>query len=347
MPAATPQAGPAWEADTLIPNTLRVRAHARGFMRLRDPRDLPRALDAAQTGRVPLLVLGSGSNVLFARDFPGNVLQMATRGIEDRGGGRVRVAAGESWDAFVRWSLVAGYTGLENLVLIPGTVGAAPVQNIGAYGVELSEFVAAVEVWDRRDAGFSKLPPEACGFAYRDSIFKQAPERYIITSVEFALPRERALSLDYQGVREELDALGIARPSAADVARAVERLRLRKLPDPGAIGNAGSFFKNPVVGARELQRLRERYPDMPCYPQPGGGAKLSAAGMIEQCGLKGVRRGDAGLYAGHALVLVNHGRAKGSELLALAREVRADVIERFGVSLHPEPRILPDDVRWD
>lgn len=347
MPASTPQAALAAEPDALIPNTLRVRAHARSLLRVWDPRALPRALEIARAARAPVFVLGAGSNVLFVRDFPGTVLQLATRGIEERGDGRVRVAAGESWGAFVRWSLAAGYAGLENLVLIPGTVGAAPVQNIGAYGVELSEFVAAVQVWDRRESRFSELEPVACGFAYRDSIFKQAPERYIITSVEFALPRERALRLDYQGVREELDALGIGTPSAPDVARAVERLRRRKLPDPGTIANAGSFFKNPVVGEQEMRRLRELYPELPSYPQPGGGAKLSAAWMIERCGLKGVRRGDAGLYANHALVLVNHGQASGSELLALAREVRARVRERFGVGLQPEPRILPEEIQWD
>ena len=340
MPAHVPQAPFVGEPDALIPNTLRVPARARNLVRLREADKLPQVLDAAQAAGSPLLVLGAGSNILFAGDFQGTVLQLATRGIVDQGRGRIRVAAGESWDGFVRWSLDAGYVGLENLILIPGTVGAAPVQNIGAYGVELSEFVAAVEAWDRQASRFVTLEPGDCAFAYRDSVFKHDPERYIITGVELVLPRRRPLCLDYQGVREELESLGAHAPTAPDVARAVERLRRRKLPDPQTVANAGSFFKNPVVGAREAQRLRSEYPGLPGYPQPDGSVKLSAAWMIEQCGMKGMRRGDAGLYEGHALVLVNHGRATGPEILALAREVQARVAERFGVALQPEPRIV-------
>ncbi len=343
MPAHMPQSAAAvWEPDAPIPNTLRVPARARNLVRLRNTDNLPEVLNAGQATGLPLFVLGAGSNILFAGDFPGTVLQLATRGIEEMGQGRIRVAAGESWDAFVRWSLEAGYVGLENLILIPGTVGAAPVQNIGAYGVELSEFITAVEVWDRQASRSVTLEPEDCAFAYRDSVFKRDPERYIITNVELALSRRRALCLDYQGVREELDSQGVREPTAPDVARAVERLRRRKLPDPQTIANAGSFFKNPVVSEKEAQRLRSHYPDLPHYPlQPHAGVKLSAAWLIEQCGMKGVRRGDAGLYADHALVLVNHGRATGPELLALAREVQTQVAERFGVALHPEPRIVP------
>ena len=346
MPAQVPQTPLVWEPDALIPNTLRVPARARKLVRLRHAADLPLILDAAQAAESPLLVLGAGRNILFARDFQGTVLQLATRGIADRGRGRIRVAAGESWDGFVRWSLDAGYVGLENLILIPGTVGAAPVQNIGAYGVELSEFVVAVEAWDRQASRRVTLEPGDCAFAYRDSVFKHDPERYVITNVELALSRRRLLCLDYQGVSEELESLGVQAPTALDVARAVERLRRRKLPDPQTVANVGSFFKNPVVSAQEARRLRAQFPGLPGYPQPDGGEKLSAAWMIEQCGMKGVRRGDAGLYEGHALVLVNHGLATGPEILALAREVQARVVERFGVSLQPEPRIVPEESFW-
>ncbi len=346
MPAPGPREAVAWEANAPIPNTLRVLARARKLIRLRHAGDLPRVLQAARAEGSSVFVLGAGSNLLFAGDFGGVVLQMATRGIEDLGGGRIRVAAGEPWDALVRWSLEAGYVGLENLVLIPGTAGAAPVQNIGAYGVELSEFVAAIEAWDRQESRLVMLEPQDCGFAYRDSVFKRDPERYIITHVELALSRRRPLRLEYQGVREELESLGVRAPAAPDVARAVERLRRRKLPDPETLANAGSFFKNPVVGAREAEALRSRYPGLPAFPQPGGGVKLSAAWMIEQCGLKGVRRGDAGLYENHALVLVNLGRATGAELLSLAREVQRTVAGRFGVNLQPEPRIVPEESSW-
>lgn len=343
MPASRPQDAVVWEANAPIPNTLRVPARARKLVRLRHPEDLPRILETVQAEGAPLFVLGAGSNLLFAGDFRGIVVQMATRGIADLGRGRIRVAAGESWDGLVRWSLEAGYAGLENLVLIPGTAGAAPVQNIGAYGVELSEFITAIEAWNRQESRFVTLAPEDCAFAYRDSVFKRDPGRYIITNVELALPRRRPLRLEYQGVREELEALAVQAPTPLDVARAVERLRRRKLPDPQKIANAGSFFKNPVVSGREAEELRSRYPDLPGYPQPDGGVKLSAAWMIEQCGLKGVRRGDAGLYEGHALVLVNLGQATGSELLSLAHEVQVRVAERYGVHLQPEPRIVSEE----
>lgn len=321
-----------------IPNTLRVRATARTLVRVEDLRVLPALFDAI--GRDSLFVLGGGSNVLFTRDFEGTVLQMAGRGIEEAGNGRVRVAAGEPWDHFVRWSLEAGYAGLENLILIPGTVGAAPIQNIGAYGVELAEFVAAVAVWDRAAGEFTELSPADCAFAYRDSLFKREPDRYLVTAVEFALPRTRALVLEYSGVREELAAMGVESPAHADVGRAVERLRRRKLPDPARIGNAGSFFKNPVVDRAVAEALHTRHPDMPLHRLADGRAKLSAAWLIERCGLKGYREGEAGISDRHALVLVNYGCATGAELLAVVRHVQAAVEERFGLVLQPEPRVL-------
>lgn len=327
--------------DARIPNTLRVPARARVLVQLDAARALPRLFDEPAIDRQPLFVLGGGSNVLFASDFEGAVVHVALRGIEEKAGGLVRVAAGESWDRFVRWSLAEGYAGLENLALIPGTVGAAPVQNIGAYGVELAEFVARVEAWDRIRGTFVELAADDCAFAYRDSLFRRRPGRYLITAVEFALPRSRALVLDYQGVREELAAMGVKKPLHADVARAIERLRLRKLPDPAKIGNAGSFFKNPVVAAERAAAMARSHPGLPVYPQPDGDVKLSAAWLIERCGLKGARVGDAALAERHALVLVNHGRATGAELAAFARDVRDRVAERFGVTLQPEPIILP------
>ncbi|RPI15864.1 MAG: UDP-N-acetylmuramate dehydrogenase [Lysobacterales bacterium] len=339
------------EAYTLIEdaalgpcNTLRVAARARHYAELRDPAALPAVLDAADARGEPVLVLGEGSNVLFAGDFPGLVLRPAFAGVRRLAddGERVilRVEAGYGWDALVDWSLAQGLAGLENLALIPGLVGAAPIQNIGAYGVEVAERVVAVEAWDRDERRLRRLPVGACAFGYRDSRFKQQPERWIVTAVEFAFSRSAALRLDYAGVREELAAGGITAPTASDVAAAVRRLRRRKLPDPARIGNAGSFFKNPLVADAVARGLREAEPSMPVYPAGRELAKLSAAWLIERCGWRGHREGDAGISAQHALVLVNHGAATGAELLGLARRVADSVCERYGVRLEPEPRIV-------
>ena len=332
------------DAPLAARNTLRVAARAALLAEVHDASALPElfAYPAVRTGDI--LVLGEGSNVLFTGDYAGTVIAMATRGVEvlDDDGTRalIRVAAGERWDDFVRWSLGRGYAGLENLILIPGTVGAAPLQNIGAYGVEVGEFIDAVEVWDRPSQRAVTLDRGACDFVYRDSIFKRVPDRWLITAVVFALPHAHALRLDYAGVREELAAMGVTQPAPFHVAEAVLRLRTRKLPDPAVIGNAGSFFKNPVVPATQAGALKREHPDLPAWPVPGDHAKLSAAWLIEACGFKGLREGDAGISNRHALVLVNHGQARGAELWALAQRVQAGVRERFGVELEPEPRIL-------
>jgi len=289
-------------------------------------------------GRV--LALGSGSNILFTGDFDGLVVRLATRGIEVTDTGRVRVAAGENWDAFVRWALAHGYAGLENLILIPGSVGAAPIQNIGAYGAEVRDFVHSVEAWDCRAQQFVRFDNAACAFAYRDSVFKRQPQRFIVTHVEFTLPRARPLLLEYAGVRQELDAMGIGDPDHVQVAAAVERLRRRKLPDPAVLGNAGSFFKNPIISAAQAVYFRQEYPTAPVYPLGGGKAKLSAAWLLEYCGFKGARAGDAGFSEQHALVLVNHGAATGKQLWELAARARAAVTDRFGLTLVPEPVVL-------
>ncbi len=321
-------------------NTLRVAARARQLATLQDASALPEVLDRLDTAP---LVLGEGSNVLFAGDHDGSVLVMATHGVdvEDTDAGtRIAVAAGERWDDFVRWSLGQGFAGLENLILIPGTVGAAPIQNIGAYGVEVAEFIEGVEAWDTREAGVVTLDHADCAFAYRDSRFKREPDRYIVTAVRFLLPREHALKLDYAGIRRELARMGIPRPTPYLVAEAVRTLRTRKLPDPAVIGNAGSFFKNPVVSATRAADLQREHPGMMQWPLADGTAKLSAAWLIEAAGFKGVREGDAGISNRHALVLVNHGSASGADLWALATKVIDGVRSRFGITLEPEPRVI-------
>ncbi|HET7307701.1 MAG TPA: UDP-N-acetylmuramate dehydrogenase [Gammaproteobacteria bacterium] len=332
-------------AGSLTPlNTFRVAARAEWLAEVRDAAEVPRVLGRPELRDLPCFALGGGSNVLFVHDVPGLVLRLANRGVAivEEGGetALVRVAAGENWDRFVRWSLEAGFEGLENLILIPGSVGAAPIQNIGAYGVEAREFIAGVEAWDGEAQASVRFDNVACEFGYRDSIFKHRPNRYIVTGVDFRLPRRRPLRLDYAGVLQELKAMGVRQPTAVDVARAVETLRRRKLPDPAQIGNAGSFFKNPVVSQTELAAFRERCPEMPAHAYGGDHFKLSAAWLIDACGLKGARAGAAGISDRHALVLVNHGGATGEELWALATRVRETVAERFGVMLEPEPVVI-------
>jgi UDP-N-acetylmuramate dehydrogenase len=324
-------------------NTLRVAATARWLAELRDAAALPELL-ASPEAQGPVLVLGEGSNVLFAGDCPGLVLRPMFAALQVLGDdgetATVRAEAGVGWDAFVDWTLALGLGGLENLALIPGLVGAAPIQNIGAYGVEVGDSISRVEAWDRQVARGVRLAREACAFGYRDSVFKRDPERWIVTAVEFRLSRDAPLRLDYAGVPDELAAMGVTRPTAPLVAEAVRRLRRRKLPDPAVIGNAGSFFKNPVVAASLAERLRGEHPDVPVYPADASHRKLSAAWLIEHCGWRGHREGDAGISARHALVLVNHGHASGAQLLGLARRVAQSVEERFGVRLEPEPRIV-------
>ena len=240
------------------------------------------------------------------------------------------------------WTLGRGLCGLENLALIPGTVGAAPIQNIGAYGVEVREHVHVVEAFDRERGDFVRLDADACAFAYRDSLFKHAPDRYIVNAVEFRLPHACTPRLGYAGLAEELQAMGVeGTPRASQVAEAVIRIRRRKLPDPAVLGNAGSFFKNPIVPLAQAEALLAEHPALPVFRgSDADSRKLSAAWLIDQCGWKGHRDGDAGVSPDHALVLVNHGQATGAELLALAQRIQASVFERFGIRLEPEPRII-------
>lgn len=326
-------------------NGFRVQARAALLADVRQPEGLEELFSYPLVQRGPLLVLGDGSNLLLAADVPGVVVALANIGlevIEDDGDScLVRAAAGERWDDLVRWSLGHGLCGLENLSLIPGTVGAAPIQNIGAYGTEVAEFVVAVQAWDRQTRRLERIDKARCEFGYRDSVFKRDPERHIVTALELRLPRQRELRVDYPGVREELAAMGVEALRAPHVAEAICRLRTRKLPNPALLPNVGSFFKNPVVARHVAEALAKRAPGLPQFPASDSAkCKLSAAWLIEQCGWKGFREGDAGIAAQHALVLVNHGQATGAQLLALARRVAASVRERFDVELEPEARII-------
>lgn len=330
-------------------NTFGVQAHADMLVEVRDAATLPELFANAMLRDGPVLVLGGGSNLLFAGDPPGVVLALDGQDIriveDDSATALVRAEAGVEWHAFVLWTLGQGLAGLENLALIPGTVGAAPIQNIGAYGVEVRERIHVVEAFDRTAGALVRLPADDCAFAYRDSRFKHEPERWVVTAVEFRLPRTPELRLGYAGIVEELSRMGIASPTASQVAEAVCRVRRSKLPDPAVLGNAGSFFKNPIVPLALAEGLQREHPSLPVFPGADDASrKLSAAWLIDACGWKGHRDGDAGVSDRHALVLVNHGGASGAELLGLARRIAASVRARFDVALEPEPRIIGD--RW-
>jgi UDP-N-acetylmuramate dehydrogenase len=343
-----------WRATPDAPlrdrNTFGIPAKARWLLEIDDIAALPEALAQPQWRDLPLLPLGGGSNLLFAGDHDGVALAFNARGISvladdgrhaGGGGALVRVQAGLPWHEFVLWSLDHGFGGLENLSLIPGNVGASPIQNIGAYGVEVGEFVDAVEAFDRSSGKFVRIARADCAFGYRDSVFKREPDRYVIVAVEFRLPRRHALKTGYAGIAEELAALGASEPTARDVSDAIVAIRQRKLPDPRRLGNAGSFFKNPIVPAGLAQSLQAQYERMPVFPGDSDATrKLSAAWLIERAGWKGFREGDAGVSPDHALVLVNYGGATGAQLLALARRIAASVRDKFGVDIEPEPRIV-------
>jgi len=321
-------------------NTFAVDARAALLVTLETEEDILRApsFDPARD-----VLLGGGSNVLFCSDVPGTVFLNRIQGIDILGQDDqqmlIEVGAGENWHALVMWSLDKGLSGLENLSLIPGSVGAAPIQNIGAYGVELASVLDRVTAWDTVAARWVTFDRDACELGYRDSRFRsRQPDRFLITSVRLRLDRQFRPQLAYDGLRDALaDTEDL---SARRVSEAVIRLRRSKLPDPAVIGNAGSFFKNPVVDSDRADELSDRFPALPGWPEPDGRVKLSAAWMIEHCGLKGYRAGDAAVSERHALVLVNHGQATGAEILQLAERVRETVAESFAIRLEPEPRII-------
>ncbi len=326
-------------------NTFGVEAGARHFVRCRTAEEVAEAVLRARIDNWQILVLGGGSNVLFTRDHCGLVLRMESRGIAllDDGGGiyRVRAAAGENWHDFVMHTLDAGWPGLENLSLIPGTVGAAPIQNIGAYGVELDSMFESLEALEIDTGRPVTLGRAACRFGYRDSVFKHAARgQYVILGVTITLPKDWRPQTGYRGVRAALDASGIIDPTPRQVSEAVIAIRRAKLPDPANLGNAGSFFKNPLVGGEKLDALKTFYPGIVSYPQSDGRHKLAAAWLIDQAGWKGKVLGGAAVHDRQALVLVNRGGATGADVLALASAIQADIITRFGVTLEAEPEWL-------
>ncbi len=301
----------------------------------------------------PRIILGSGSNVVLPSRLTATVLlnRLVGRSITDQG--VLTAASGESWHDLVLWSLAQGFAGLENLALIPGTVGAAPIQNIGAYGAEVKETITQVTAWDFRDHRLVQFSNEDCRFGYRDSLFKDPAQqgpwnapRYFITSVTFGLaPMGQArLKTAYSDLAS---ALAESKPpiTATQVAQAVIAIRQRKLPDPAMLGNVGSFFKNPIISRLQASQLKTLHPDLPIYslgPEPQTNCKISAAWLIDRCGFKGVRRDSVGVHDDHALVLVHYGGGSQRALMQLAHEIQQSVVARFGVLLEPEPLIIPD-----
>ncbi|ABA75908.1 MULTISPECIES: UDP-N-acetylmuramate dehydrogenase [Pseudomonas] len=322
-------------------NTFGVDVRAQLFAEAHSDADVREALAYASAHDVPLLVIGGGSNLLLTADIPALVLRMASRGIRviSDDGNRVVIEAeaGEPWHPFVQHTLAQGFSGLENLSLIPGTVGAAPMQNIGAYGVEIKDVFAGLTALDRQTGELRDFSLEECRFAYRDSVFKQQPGRWLILRVRFALNRVAHLHLEYGPVRQRLTEQGIEQPTPTDVSRAICSIRSEKLPDPAVLGNAGSFFKNPLVSAAVVAQIKAQHPDLVAYAQPDGQMKLAAGWLIERAGWKGFREADAGVHKLQALVLVNYGAATGLQLLDLAQRIQKDIAERFNVELEMEP----------
>ena len=332
------------DADLTPLNTFGVRVRAPWLVDVADAALLPAAFAASPLAGATPLVLGGGSNMLFVDAPSMPVLRLtgdAIRVVDDDGVSvRLHAEAGVDWHRLVMHAVDLGLSGLENLALIPGTTGAAPIQNIGAYGVEVGQRIAAVHAFEPATGAFVRLDAADCGFAYRDSVFKQQPDRWLVTAVEFDLERGAAPVLGYAGIVEELQSRGVGDPTSRDVAEAVIAIRRRKLPDPAVVGNAGSFFKNPIVATDVAVQLQARHPTVPVFGAGDGLRKLSAAWLIDSLGFKGLRDGDAGISAGHALVLVNHGRASGRELLRLAERVARAVDGAYGVRLEPEPRLI-------
>jgi UDP-N-acetylmuramate dehydrogenase len=330
-------------------NTFGVEVKASHLFVLNQPSDLmelPHMPGFREMSGHPgrILVLGQGSNILFTDDFDGFILKNEIGGTEiigeDESSVTVEAGAGVIWNDFVDFAVSRDWWGIENLALIPGTAGAAPVQNIGAYGAEAADVIMSVSAFSLETGKMIVLENNDCRFGYRDSIFKHSlKNRAVISSVVFRLSKKARPRLEYSGVREELKRWGASDPSASDIAEAVAAIRRSKLPDPAVLGNGGSFFKNPVVSESVSQRLKEAYPLMPLHRQ-GEYYKIPAGWLIEQAGWKGYRSGDAGCYEKQSLILVNYGRATGRDLLSLADRITGSVSSMFGIVLEREVNVI-------
>jgi UDP-N-acetylmuramate dehydrogenase len=326
-------------------NTFGIDVSAQYFAEVETLEELRKVLELFAADATPHLILGGGSNLLFTAGYEGLVIKINLKGIEvveeNKSEVLVKAAAGEDWDQFVNFCVVHGYGGLENLSLIPGQVGSSPIQNIGAYGVEVKDCFESLEAYDKSSGILQTFSAEACRFGYRDSIFKrEAKGKYVILSASFRLrKKDHLLNLGYGAIQAELKQRGILQPTIAAVREVVCAIRRSKLPDPAVTGNAGSFFKNPVVDLPAFERLKAAYPGLVAFPDKDG-MKLAAGWLIEQAGWKGYRQGDAGVHTLQALVLVNHGTSTGKEIMHLSEKIKISVFEQFGVELDTEVNII-------
>lgn len=317
---------------------------AKYFFEYTEPEDLPAFLSTnTEWQNQEILILGEGSNLLFVNDFPGLVIYPNIPGIEiineDRNNIWLQVGAGVNWDQLVEYAVLNNWGGIENLSLIPGKVGASAVQNIGAYGMEIQHNIQSVTGFDLETQSEYTIEGFECHFAYRDSIFKnQFKNRFIITSVVYKLDKFPEYILNYANLKAEVEKLG--KINLRNIRQTVIRIRESKLPDPAELGNAGSFFKNPIVESTEAEDLLDIHPAMSHYPAEDGKIKLAAGWLIEQCGWKGFRRGDVGVHEKQSLVLVNYGSATGREIYDLSEEIRQSVVAKFGVTLEREVNVI-------
>lgn len=333
-------------ADLSALNTFKIKAAARHFVTVKSRADVLELLDNAVFTREKRLFLGGGSNILFTGDFNGLVIQNALKGIdvvsENDDSVLLKVGSGENWHAFVMHCVANNLGGVENLSLIPGTVGAAPMQNIGAYGVEVKEVITEVEAIDLATGETTTFLNESCRFGYRESIFKhEAKDKYFISSVTLTLTkRNHRFNTSYGAIQDTLKQLGYDELSVKAISDAVIQIRRSKLPDPAVIGNAGSFFKNPSVTSDQYDAIKANYPAVPGFRNDDGSVKIPAGWLIEQCGWKGKTIGNIGVHQHQALVLVNYGGGEGSKLWALAMDIQKSVQEKFNIKLHPEVNIV-------
>jgi len=327
-------------------NTFGVHASARYLVTVTSADDLREVLESDLFHQHRRLILGGGSNILLTGDFDGLVIRNAFTGIEvvgeDQQTVQLKVGSGENWHGLVMHCVARDFGGIENLSLIPGTVGAAPMQNIGAYGVEVKEVITNVEAIALKTGNLRVFDRDECAFGYRESVFKHAlRDQYFISSVTLTLSKkDHRIHTEYGAITDVLRERNIDRPTIRDVSDAVIAIRTSKLPDPTRIGNAGSFFKNPAIDQPSFERLRQAYPALPAFPLPDGDVKVPAAWLIEQCGWKGVTRGNIGVHKHQALVLVNYGGGDGKKIQALAQEIQSSVYEKFGIHLQPEVNIV-------
>ena len=323
-------------------NTFGLDAKAEFAYDISAPEQIPAVMSDIAKQKLQWRVLGGGSNVILPDTLPGATLLINILGQEilssDEQATYLSVGAGVIWHELVAWTLENNMPGFENLALIPGTVGAAPIQNIGAYGVEIGEYIDRIEAFDAKDHAFVTLPKEACRFAYRDSYFKQNPGRFIVTKVVFKMPKAWQARIHYADLAKQFPT--DATPTPEEIFLAVCKIRTHKLPDPKVIGNAGSFFQNPVIPNEQYETLLKTYADLVSYADLPGKRKLAAGWLIDQCGLKGQRMGNVGVYENQALVLVNHGGGTAQDILGLAKCIQDAVHSKFGVKLEIEPNIF-------